>query len=305
VPLSLGTPRATMPSMAHLQHFFQLIYKAYLRWLDDDGSTMAASVAYYTALAFFPLSLILLSTFGYFLNITHSGQAAEDQILDAIGDQLSPNLQLQVANALEQLQARASLGGPIGVITLLVVVVALFSEINLAFNRIWRIPDEEPKGFWHTVFDVVYVRIKAFLMLLGLLCVLFVIFATGVALSATSQWFTEIPWLLWSTQILVSWLLNAAVFTLLYYSIPNTKVPWLAALNGGVFAALIWEIGRQVLASYVIADRYDSAYGVIGAFIAIMLWAYYASTVLFFGAEFVRTISEEERLRKGESAIKP
>jgi membrane protein len=285
-------------AMTHLKHFFELIYKTYLRWLDDNGSTMAASVAYYTALAFFPLTLILLSVFGYFLNITHSGQAAEDQILDAIGDQLSPNLQTQVANALEQLQVRASLGGPIGVITLLIVVVALFSEINLAFNRIWRLPDEEPKGFWHTVFDVVYVRVKAFLMLLGLLCVLFIIFAMGVAITATSQWFVEVPWLLWSTQILVSWVLNAAVFTLLYYSIPNTKVPWLAALNGGVFAALIWEIGRQVLASYVIADRYDSAYGVIGAFIAIMLWAYYASTVLFFGAEFVRTISEEERLAK-------
>ena len=119
------------------------------------------------------------------------------------------------------------------------------------------------------------------------------IFTTGVALSVTEQWFIDSALADWSAQILVSWMLNAAVFQLLYYTIPNTKVPWLAALNGGVFAALIWEIGRQLLASYVIADRYDSAYGVIGAFIAIMLWAYYASTVLFFGAEFVQTISNE------------
>jgi membrane protein len=284
---------------AHLRHFLHLLYQTYLNWIADQGSTLAASVAYYTALAFFPLSLILLSTFGVFLNATHSGQVAEEQILDAIGDQLSPNLQMQVATALHELKERASFGGPVGVITLFVVVIALFTEIDLAFNRIWRIPDDESHGLWHAIYDVIYVRVKAFMMLLGLLCVLFVIFASGVALSVTSKWFTTVPWLTWSAQILVSWLLNAAVFSVLYYTIPNTKVPWLAALNGGVFAALIWEIGRQILASYVIGDRYDSAYGVIGTFIAIMLWAYYASSVLFFGAEFVKTISEDDA--KGKS----
>lgn len=279
--------------MIHVRHFFQLLYTTSQNWSADRCTTLAASVAYYTALAFFPLLMILLSSFGIFLNVTQSGGRAEEQILEAIGDQLSPNLQEQVARALREVQERASLGGPAGIITLLVVVIALFAEIDMAFNRIWKIKSDDTRGVWGTMVDVIYVRLKAFVMLLGLLCVLFVIFATGVAITATSQWFTTIPWMTWTTQILVSWVLNAAVFSILYYAIPNTKVPWLAALNGGVFAALIWEIGRQVLASFVIGDRYDSAYGVIGAFIAIMLWAYYAATVLFFGAEFVHTISHE------------
>lgn len=280
--------------MKYLRHFGHLIYRTYLSWSADGGSTLAASVAYYTALAFFPLLLILLSSFGYFLTLTESGQAAEEQILDAIGDQLSPNLQDQVARTLTEVKARASLGGPAGLVTLLVVVIALFSEVDTAFNRIWKIKGDDARGIWGTVVDVVYVRVKAFLMLLGLLAVLLVIFALGTIISATSTWFTEAPWLTWSLQILVSWLLNAGVFTVLYVTVPNTKVRWLAALNGGVFAALIWELGRQVLASFVIGDRYDSAYGVIGAFIAIMLWAYYAAVVLFFGAEFVHTISQRD-----------
>lgn len=279
----------------YLRHFLGLLYRTYLNWSTDRGSTLAASVAYYTALAFFPLLLILLSSFGVFLNVTQSGQAAEEQILDAIGEQLSPNLQTQVARALQQLQVRASLGGPAGVITLLVVVIALFSQIDLAFNRIWKLHDDDSRGIWGTVVDIVFVRIKAFLMLLGLLCVLFLVFASGVVLTATSEWITTTPWMIWGAQLAVSWLLNAGVFTVLYYTIPNTKVPWPAALQGGIFASLIWEIGRQILASIVIGDRFDSAYGVIGAFIAIMLWAYYAATVLFFGAEFVHTISENDR----------
>ncbi len=279
---------------AHLRHFFRLLYRTYLNWSADHGSMLAASVAYYTALAFFPLSLILLSTFGVFLNVTQSGQAAEEQILDAIGEQVSPNLQMQVTRAFQQLQERASFGGPVGVITLLVVVIALFSQIDLAFNRIWKLHDDS-RGIWATVFDIVFVRIKAFLMLLGLLGVLFLIFTSGVVLTATSEWFTDAPWVIWAAQLTVSWLLNTGVFTILYFSIPNTKVPWSAALQGGIFASLIWEIGRQILASFVIGDRFDSAYGVIGAFIAIMLWAYYAAVVLFFGAEFVHAISAGEK----------
>jgi membrane protein len=279
--------------MNHLRHFGQLLYRTYLNWSSDGGSTLAASVAYYSALAFFPLLLILLSSFGYFLTVTESGQLAEEEILDAIGDQLSPNLQEQVTRALAEVKAQASLGGPLGILALLVVVIALFSEVDTAFNRIWKIRRNEARGIWGTVVDVVYVRIKAFLMLLGLLAVLFVIFTTGVAFAATQEWFNDVPWLTWSAQIMVSWLLNATVFATLYYSVPNTKVPCLAALYGGVFAAMIWEVGRQLLASFVIGDRYSSAYGVIGAFIAIMLWAYYAALVMFFGAEFVHTISKE------------
>lgn len=282
-------------AMSQLRHFGKLIYRTYLSWSADGGSTLAASVAYYSALAFFPLLLILLSSFGYFLAVTESGQMAEDEILSAIGDQLSPSLQEQVTRAFAEVKARASLGGPLGIVTLLVVVIALFSEIDMAFNRIWKIKHDEARGIWGTVVDVVYVRIKAFLMLLGLLAVLLVIFTTGVVLTATREWFTALPWLTWSTQVLVSWLLNAVVFATLYYSVPNTKVPCLAALNGGVFAAMIWEVGRQLLASFVIGDRYNSAYGVIGAFIAIMLWAYYAAIVLFFGAEFTHTISVIEK----------
>src|SRR5690606_178418 len=155
--------------MKYLRHFGHLIYRTYRSWSADGGSTLAASVAYYTALAFFPLLLILLSSFGYFLALTESGQAAEEQILDAIGDQLSPSLQEQVARALTEVKARASLGGPAGLVTLLVVVIALFSEVDTAFNRIWKIKADEGRGIWGTVVDVVYVRIKAFLMLLGLL----------------------------------------------------------------------------------------------------------------------------------------
>jgi uncharacterized BrkB/YihY/UPF0761 family membrane protein len=69
------------------------------------------------------------------------------------------------------------------------------------------------------------------------------------------------------------------------------------ALRGGVLAALIWEVGREILGVFLIGMRYTSAYGAIGSFIAILLWCYYAISILFFGAEYVQAI-ESRRQRQ-------
>ncbi len=75
------------------------------------------------------------------------------------------------------------------------------------------------------------------------------------------------------------------------------KIEWGEALRGACVAAILWEIGRQVLAVYLVHRGYASAYGVIGSFLAIMLWTYYAMLVVFLGAEYTRAVREENQPR--------
>jgi membrane protein len=58
-------------------------------------------------------------------------------------------------------------------------------------------------------------------------------------------------------------------------------------------ASVLWEIGRQVLAAYVVGDKLPTAYGLIGSFMAIMLWTYYAMIVVLFGAAYTRVVDRE------------
>jgi membrane protein len=88
--------------------------------------------------------------------------------------------------------------------------------------------------------------------------------------------------------------LNALLFTVIYRVLPKQSVRWRDALAGGVLVAIIWEVGQQLLAPLVIGEKY-SAYGVVGSFIAVMLWMYYASAVLFIGAEFVQILWRQHR----------
>jgi uncharacterized BrkB/YihY/UPF0761 family membrane protein len=72
------------------------------------------------------------------------------------------------------------------------------------------------------------------------------------------------------------------------------------ATAGGLLASIIWQVGRRVLTWAVIGSNYN-AYGVVGAFIAVMLWLYYGSAVVFFGAEYVQVICQQCRHDKPSS----
>ena len=56
-----------------------------------------------------------------------------------------------------------------------------------------------------------------------------------------------------------------------------------------ILVAVIWKLGMIVLTNWLIGEKY-TAYGIVGSFVAIMLWMYYASAVIFLGAEFVQVL---------------
>jgi membrane protein len=87
--------------------------------------------------------------------------------------------------------------------------------------------------------------------------------------------------------------MNFVAFTAIYKIVPRKRIRWREAMRGGLLTALLWEAGRQALSAYLLQLNYPSAYGIIGSFLAIMLWAYYASMVILFGAEYVRVLRED------------
>lgn len=282
--------------MHALKSFAATISAAYEGWSKDHGSLLAAALAYYVAIAFFPMLLILLSLFGVFLSVTNTGQDARSGLLRVIGDQLSPELSQQVAKVLDAVEGHASVGGPIGLVTLLITAIAIFAQLEMAFDRIWNVPQRE-RGVVNAIKQTLFVRLKAFLMLLALGGIVVVIFFANLALSTAESAASDLlpmnAWTTWAVQLAVTTLTNTIVFAFLYKLVPKAHVRWLHALQGGLLAAVTWEVGRQILSAFVITSKYNSAYGVVGAFLAVLLWGYYAANVVFFAAEFTRALADK------------
>ena len=279
------------------------VQRIWRRWTDDNGSLLAAGVAYYGALSFFPLLLTLISGVGLLLKFTAVGKNAETELLNAIGLQLSPELQVHMATALDQVRNGAESTGPIGLITLLFGAMAFFVQFETAFEIIWNVEPQKSLGILAAIRRIVFHRGLAFLMLCGLGILLLVILISGIALSAATVYSTTVlpgSGRFWSVvRMCLPMILDAAVFALIYRWLPKVHVGWSEAIRGAIFASIVWEIGRFLLTHFLIGTRYSSAYGVIGSFIAVMLWVYYAVTVLFLGAEYIQCVCRNQDRQAG------
>lgn len=296
-----------MASMTLLRKLARRVWAAHQNFQDHEGTLSAAGIAYYVALSFFPLLLVLVAGLSWFLQWTQIGQNAWQALHDTIANQLSPDLAQQVGRTLRTVSDRAPSSGPIGFLVLLASAIAIFAQLDAAFDRIWRIPSDPHASWWQWVKRLIFQRLKA----LGMLVALggFVILAMVASMivrgfeQAIQPQVPIGPWMEWTTGLWVNLLLNLFAFTMIYRVVPRAKIRWWDALRGGMLAAVLWELGRQALTAYFLHLNYPSAYGIIGSFIAVMLWAFYASLVLLFGAEYVRVLREEaaEELRLSQS----
>ena len=277
---------------------FWPLYETYVKWEEDDGNQLAASVAYYMALSFFPLMLMLLAIGGLVLNFTGWGRDFQGELLTMIAAQTHASVAGQVETLLASVTSQAALGGPLGILGLLLAAMAIFAQFEKAFQRIFHTPEPESKGILATIREILLHRLRAFLLLGGLGALVIVSFLFNMFLSTLEAWAREwvpVPPLAWKALTLaIAVVINWALFTIIYKALPKTSIRWGEAMRGGLVASIIWEIGRRLLAWIVIGSNYN-VYGVVGAFIALMLWVYYAAASIFFGAEYVRMLTSRRK----------
>lgn len=277
-----------------IKSFFPNLRDAGIRWSDDDASSMAASVAYYLALSLFPMMLLLTSGCGLFLQFSHSGKQAEQQILSIVETYASPVIKQQIEQVLTQLQNHSLVSGPFGVLAATLAAIGIFAQIDRGFDRIFRIPTRKETNVRRTIYKVVKSRFLAFVMLVGLGGMILVLFAASMVIaqvrSLTNSTLPSMHHVFGIFELAFAILANAMLFTLVYRWLPKRPVRWMEAIRGGLLAACIWELGREVLGVFLIGMRYTSAYGAIGSFIAILLWCYYGISIIFFGAEYVQVL---------------
>jgi len=252
---------------------------------------LAAAMSYYMALSFFPLLLVLISGFGLALRFSVGAQNAQEHLLNLLAQNTAPTLAALVRSVLAEVKTQSVVGGPVGLLTLLAGAVGIFTQLDSAFDRLWQINTNHP-GVLAALRNALWHRLRAFLILFGLGILIFAAFLAGVFLVGFRAWATHLPSGLLGWQVLqwlVSAVFNALVFSLLYKTIPKAPVAWYQALVGGTLVALAWQLGSQVLAYIVVARDY-TAYGVVGSFIALMVWVYCASSLIFLGGQLVQVL---------------
>lgn len=271
------------------------LHLAYRRWQRDDAMSLAAAVSFYLSLSIFPMLLLLTGGLGLVMKYSKLGSNAHQQILEIAAEHCSPSLEAKIDDVLHQFQQQSVANGPIGFVTTLLAAIGVFYQFERAFDKIWRVPPASSKHWSGSIVRVIKERLSAFVLLASVGAAIFCVLLVNMAVGIIGRWFhgTYVDGLvkLTTSHTVLTIVLNAMAFGVVFRFLPKRPIRWSVALRGGLLTSVLWEVGRQLLGTFLIGVKYTTAYGAIGSFIGLLLWFYWGVSLLLFGAEYVLVLS--------------
>ena len=219
-------------------------------------------------------------------------QAAQGQIVAQLQDVMGR----EAATAVEQAVARSRIQESgilptlLGVAALLVGATTVFAQMQLSLNAIWGVAARPTRN---SLFTLVKNRLLSLTVVLAIGFVLLVSLLLGVVLRAvlhfTHRFVPSVAALLSGGEALVSLLAVALLFGAIFKVLPDVVLRWRDVVVGALVTALLFSVGRYAIAAYLAYTATASTYGAAGSVVLILLWVYYSSLILLFGAAFTRT----------------
>jgi membrane protein len=275
------------PLSMNSKEIFAILKETASDWMEDQAPTLGAALAYYTVFSLAPLLIIAIAIAG----LVFGQEAAQGQIFEQLrgllGEASAKAMQDMVQNANEK-PATGLVATLIGVVMLLFGASGVFGQLQTSLNAIWGVEPKPGRGILGLVQD----RILSFgfILVVGFLLLVSLLLTAAIALVA--QWFGGmLPGMETLAQIL-NFVLSLAVITLLFAMIfkflPDAKIAWHDVWIGAFITAVLFTVGKVALGLYLAKSGVGSSYGAAGSLIVLLLWVYYSSQILFFGAEFTQ-----------------
>ncbi|MGC9199638.1 MAG: YihY/virulence factor BrkB family protein [Acidobacteriaceae bacterium] len=266
---------------------------ALLRYMTrTEVHTYAFSVAAQSILSLFPFIVLLLTLAQ---RVFHSTRMV-DVVVQMMSNFLPSNQYFVMRNmrllAFAHTQTRI-----LSVVMLLVTSTGVFLPLEVALNSVWGVRTN--RNYLHNQ-----------IVSLALACGVGLLAMASVALSTAQQsvlaflFFGHVnnfvfAFLADSFLRICALLASIGLFFLIYWVLPNRKVPARAVLPTAVVMGILWEIAKYL---YVLAlPRLDlpSAYGPFSVSVGLILWAFLSGLLLLAGAYVTAT---RQALREARQA---
>lgn len=279
--------------------FGRLLFHTFRELKHNDPLRMAAATAFFATFALAPILIILIQILGLILD----PQSISDHLFGHLAEIVGNESVGQIRQTLEGFKRLASnwfitIGG---FIFLIFVATTLFAVIRNSLNQLWGIRPHNKAAFNVKLVN----RIKAFavIMVSGILF-LAVLLGEGF-LALMNEYIRE----LWpgSTTTLftilnqvVSILIVTIWFAVIFKYLSDATLKWNTTIAGALFTGLLFTAGKLILAWILALSNIQTIYGASGSFVLLLLFVFYCSFILYYGAMFTRVWAEYHR-----SSIEP
>lgn len=250
-------------------------------FLKNELRNHAAAGAYYMLLSIVPLVLVLMFIFETFLKNYPGFSKDIFTVLSLFNDSLTPEM-------FEKFGISEKAGSAIGVFGLLNLLYSsrlILASIQRAFGVIF--PAEKKRNFLIEniislgVIPVVFVLV----VIMGVMNSVREVFYTYLRLHGVSTHFIEPAFNL--TNYVVPALVAFFLVYFTYRHLPVKKPSSKSALKGALLFLVIFVLAKSLVYSIFRQVAVNTAYGLLGSLIVVLVWAYFVFLLFFFCAQYV------------------
>ena len=248
---------------------------------------LSASLAYFTIFSIPGLLIIVIWVSDLFYGRDVVEGSVYTQIEGFVGRDAALSIQDTIRNATAG--SGSNFATIVGLIALIIGGTSVFSEIQDSINRIWRLKAKPKKGFG--ILKLLFNRLLSFSMIITLGFILLVSLAINGSMDflldhLVARYPNITVALVYILNLALTYVITAFIFAAIFKVLPDARIKWKHVRIGACVTAFLFMLGRFVITYYLGHNRMTSAYGAAGSIIIVLLWVYYSSIILYFGAVF-------------------
>lgn len=264
-------------------YLLKALGRSILAFLKDECFYLAASISFFSIMSLVPLSLLVITLFGYLIG---ENQDIYQFTLSGLVN-LFPSVTEGITAELRNIITYKG----ISVLMLFVygfLSLQLFYSMEHAMNIIFKI--HRKRHFLLSIFwSISIVTLVIIFLLLS-----FTVSSIAGIFKEYSISFLGLE-IGYKAGILLKYItpfiLVFMTFTAIYVIIPKVKVSWRSAFAGALFVTIMWELAKHFFTWYVShIIRFGTIYGSLTTFVLFLLWVFYSSCIFLLGAEFVNNL---------------
>ena len=260
------------------KEFLQLVFREFS---EDECPSMAAALAYATLFALPSLLLIVIFIAGLVLGPKAASGQIQARLTGAMGPQAAAQIQGMVSSVAEN-RTGGLIATALGIVGLIFSATGVLMQLQQCLNKAWKVK-VVGSGLRHFAMK----RFRSGLLLVGAGVLAMVSVAASSVISALAK-MLPFAGAAYVGEMAASLAMFAVVFAAILKVLPDVQLRWSDVWVGGVFIAVLFVIGKFLIAMYLAHAGKASAYGAAGSLALILMWTYYSALIFLLGVELTQ-----------------
>lgn len=280
-----------MVRLGQLRVLAFLMKDAFKEFRKNDPLRFGSSTAFFTTFALPPILVILTNLLGFLYNADFISQQLIFKLQAMFGQRGTTQLYTVLQN-IQNIPTHWSYA-VLGMIFLIFVSTTLFIVVQKSLNELWHIRPRKEKRiknlFKNRAKSLAIILATGFLFVISLLtdsAVTYIGTSLNDFMPATTVFLVRVA------NIFISFFFVTVWFAITFKYLPDAHLHWRPIWVGASVTGLLFTLGKFILNHVLINSRLGPIYGPSASILLVMLFVFYASMILFYGASFTKTYAD-------------